>query len=89
MLKLHSLVNRRLFGTSFVLSKNKKNKKIKPGLLELLTSMPKEEATLEVIRKMRVEKRIKRSLVQPSVVYWQVGTYKEGKVKPCSHSGAG
>ena len=75
MLKLHSLVNRRLFGTSIVLNKSKKSKKNKPGLLELLASMPKEEATLEVIRKMRVEKRTKRSLVQPSVVYWQVGRY--------------
>ena len=75
MLKLPSLVNRRLFSTSFVLSKSSKSKKNNSRVLERLASMPKEEATLEVIRKMRVEKRIKRSLVQPSVVYWQVGRY--------------
>ena len=44
-------------------------------VIELLASMPKDEATLQDIGKMWMEKRTVRFLVQPSKVYCQVGTY--------------
>jgi len=91
MLKLISLSSNRknFFSSSSVFSKKyKKNNKILINQLEkghtklkandLLAIMPKEEAHLGNIRKMRMEKRTKRFLVQPSTVYWQVvgsGTY--------------
>ena len=50
---------------------DKKNTNLKAH--ELLAIMPKEEPHLDDIRKMRMEKRTKRFLVQPNTVYWQVG----------------
>ena len=81
MLKLISLSSNRknFFSSSSVFSKKyKKNNKVLINQLEkghtklkandLLAIMPKEEAHLGNIRKMRMEKRTKRFLVQPSTV---------------------
>ena len=85
MLKLVSFnSSKRLFSSSFFIREKyrnsnskvfmQKNNKKKTNLKahELLAIMPKEEAHLEDIRKMRMEKRTKRFLVQPNTVYWQV-----------------
>ena len=76
MLKLSSLVYRRLFNGSSILSNNKKNNL---RLQEPLINMPKEEAHLRDIKKMRIEKRSKRFLVQPNSVNWQVTLSEIGK----------
>ena len=87
MLKLSSLVFRRLFNSSSILSNNKKNYL---RLREPLINMPKEEAHLRDIKKMRMEKRSKRFLVQPNSVNWQVKSSEIRKnLKFTTLSGAG
>eukprot|EP00090_Calanus_glacialis_P004185 TRINITY_DN13097_c0_g1_i2.p1 TRINITY_DN13097_c0_g1~~TRINITY_DN13097_c0_g1_i2.p1 ORF type:complete len:896 (-),score=340.30 TRINITY_DN13097_c0_g1_i2:90-2777(-) len=72
MLKLSNLASRRFFSSSFVLSKNISSKNNNSRLHNLLANMPKEEVHLKDVRKMRMEKRTKRFLVQPANIYWQV-----------------
>jgi hypothetical protein len=64
--------NIRHFSSSSVLGKNIRNNNINTSVHDLLSNMPKEEVHLKDIRKMRMEKRTKRFLVQPTNIYRQV-----------------
>ena len=73
MLKLSNLLSRRFLSSSCVLSKNISNKDISSRLHDLLSNMPnQEEVQLKDVRKVRMEKRTKRFLVQPTNISWQV-----------------
>ena len=56
-----------------MLSRNISNKDISSRLHNLLSNMPNQkEVQLEDVRKVRMKKRTKRFLVQPTNIYWQV-----------------
>ena len=77
MLKLSNLLSRRFLSSSCVLSKNISNKDISSRLHDLLSNMPnQEEVQLKDVRKVRMEKRTKRFLVQPTNISWQVNLIK-------------
>ena len=77
MLKLSNLLSSRFVSSSCVLSKNISNKDISSRLHDLLSNMPnQEEAKLKDVRKVRMEKRTKRFLVQPTNISWQVNLIK-------------
>ena len=73
MLKLSNLLSRRFLSSSCVLSRNISNKDISSRLHNLLSNMSNQkEVQLEDVRKVRMKKRTKRFLVQPTNIYWQV-----------------
>ena len=77
MLKLSNLLSRRFLSSCCVLSKNISNKDISSRLHDLLSNMPnQEEVQLKDVRKVRMEKRTKRFLVQPTNISWQVNLIK-------------
>ena len=77
MYKLSNLLSRRFLSSSCVLSKNISNKDISSRLHDLLSNMPnQEEVELKDVRKVRMEKRTKRFLVQPTNISWQVNLIK-------------
>ena len=82
MLKLSNLLSRRFLSSSCVLSRNISNKDISSRLHNLLSNMPnQEEVQLKDVSKMRMKKRTKRFLVQPTNIYWQVHILNKMKGK--------
>jgi len=70
MLKVSHLAKSRSFSSCSAWYSKSDN--LNSRLYYLLSNMPKEEPHLEDIRKVRMEKRTKRFLVQPSHIHWQV-----------------